>query len=310
MSLSDSSQPDCCSFLSVRRALSAGILAGFDRDCPQELGSDPGPFLRTARLDSRGRMSVRDAAELHALATTKPIIFLVHGSYVSESRAIADGLRMRDDLETAGAITDDAAVVVFDWPCELERANFIRDANDKARLSFVAAYHLARFLQGFPSESRISMIGHSHGGLIIMGVLHLLAGGTLDNGEEATVLSAAGPNLRMRAVVIASASARHWLDPGERFGMALAACEGFLCLYNPLDPVLAVHPFGRYSERRRALGRSGMSRREQERLGSLAGRYRERSIARQLGLRHTFRGTTASPVIAGWMQSYTWADSG
>jgi hypothetical protein len=53
-----------------------------------------------------------------------------------------------------------------------------------------------------------------------------------------------------------------------------------------------------------------MSRREQERLGSPAGRYRERSIAMLLGVRHTFRGTTANPVIARWIGAYSWADAG
>ena len=61
-----------------------------------------------------------------------------------------------------------------------------------------------------------------------------------------------GPSLRLRAVAIASASDRHWLDPGERFDHALAASEAVLSLYNRLDPVLVVHPFGKYSDHRQA----------------------------------------------------------
>ena len=171
----------------------------------------------------------------------------------------------------------------------------------------MAGYHLARFLQGFPPGCRISLIGHSHGGLVVLSALHLLAGATLSNGEEATVLPDAGPPLRLRAVVIASGTDRHWLDPGERLGWALAACEGVLCLYNPLDPVLVVHPFGRYSEGQRALGKSGMSDFDRERLGSLSGRYCQRSIATLLGPMHTFRGTTARPEVIQWIGAYTWA---
>jgi Alpha/beta hydrolase of unknown function (DUF900) len=255
-------------------------------------------------------MSRRDPAELQARATGRPVIFLVHGSYVTAGTATAEGLRIRDDLVAGTAVTPDAIIVEFDWPSQLVHANLLRDANDKARRAFVAAYHLARFLQGFPAGSRISLIGHSHGGLAVLAALHLLARGTLDDGEETTVLTEVGPTLRLRAVVIASASDRQWLDSGERLGRALAACEGILCLYNPLDLVLVVHPLGRYSDHRRALGKSGMSRLEQERLGSLAGRYCERSIAMLLGVRHTFRGTTANPVIARWVGAYTWSDSG
>ena len=255
-------------------------------------------------------MSRRDPAELQARATGRPVIFLVQGSYITTRTATADGLRIRDNLATVGAVTPDAIVVVFDWPSQLVYANLVRDANDKARRAYVAGYHLARYLRGFPFGSRISLIGHSHGGLVVLAALHLLAGGTLDNGREAIVLTEVNPILRLRAVLIASASDRHWLGSGERLDRALAACEGILCLYNPLDLVLIVHPLERYSEHRRALGKSGMSRIEQERLGPLAERYCERSIAMLLGVRHSFRVTTANPVIARWIGGYTWADPG
>jgi hypothetical protein len=51
-----------------------------------------------------------------------------------------------------------------------------------------------------------------------------------------------------------------------------------------------------------------MSDADQERLGSLAGRYSQQSIALQLGPRHTFRGTVANPVIVAWMRAYMWAE--
>jgi hypothetical protein len=39
----------------------------------------------------------------------------------------------------------------------------------------------------------IRLIGHSHGGLIVLSALHLLAGANLSNGEEGTALGVAGP---------------------------------------------------------------------------------------------------------------------
>ena len=109
-------------------------------------------------------------------------------------------------------------------------------------------------------------------------------------------------------MVISAGSDRDWLDPGGRLDRALSASEGILCLYNPLDPILIVHPCGRYSDQRRALGKSGMSDVEQQRLGSLARRYCQQSIALQLGRRHTFRGSTENQVIVGWMRAYMWAE--
>jgi hypothetical protein len=201
--------------------------------------------------------------------------------------AVTEGPRIRNNLAAHGALTPDAIVVTFDWPSEVAHPNVIRDGNDKARLAFVAGFHLARFLQGFPAGTRISLVGHSHGGLVALSALQLLGGGTLDTGEEATVLRDASPHLRLGAVVISAGSDRDWLDPGGRLDHALAATEGVLCLYNPLDPVLIVDPFGRYSDQQRALGKSGMSDRDQQRLGSLAGRYFQQSIACEGRGRHS-----------------------
>jgi Alpha/beta hydrolase of unknown function (DUF900) len=278
------------------------------RACPQLLGTEPGPSLQVSRFDSRGCISRCDPRELQAAANRRPVLFLIHGSYYTAPMAVTEGPRIRNNLAAHGALTPDAIVVTFDWPSEFADLNVFRDANEKARLSFVAGFHLARYLQGFPARTRISLVAHSHGGLVALSALQLLSGGALDTGEEATALREASPSLRLRAVVISAGTDRDWLDPGGRLDHALAATEGVLCLYNPLDPVLIVHPFGRYSDGRRALGKSGMSDAEQQRLGSLAGRYFQQSIAFQLGPRHTFRGTLENPVIVGWMRAFTWAE--
>ena len=174
----------------------------------------------------------------------------------------------------------------------------------------MAGYHLARLLQEFPAGSRVGLIGHSHGGLVVLSALHLLGGGTLDDDTRPYRFSGLPgeiPTLRLRAVVIASASDRQWLAPGERFDRALEGGEAVLSLYNPLDPVLVLHPFGRCSDHRRAMGQAGLRRLDEGRLGPLAARYRERNIASFIGANHTFRGTTVIPPVAGWIGSYTWA---
>lgn len=264
------------------------------RASPQILGADP--LLQAFRLDPQQRLSRRDPAELVAHATHRPLIVLVHGSYYTARAAVAEGLLIRGDL--APVMPADAIVVAFDWPSQITRPNLVKDGNEKARRSFVAGYHLARFLQGFPPGSRACLIGHSHGGTAVLAALHLLGGGVLDDGERATCLPYAAPPLRLRAVVIASAADRHWLLPGQRLDRALPASEGILSLYNRLDPVLVVHPLGRYSDHRRALGKAGTP-------WSADPRYCERAIGGLLGARHTFRGATANPIIARWIGPYT-----
>ena len=278
------------------------------RACPQVLGSDPSPFLEVRRLES-GRMAPRQPADLIAASAGRPVIVLVHGSYYNAFTAADEGARLRADLASAGAVSQDALVVAFDWPSQLLVLNVVRDANEKARRAFVAGYHLARFLQGFPEGSRVGLVGHSHGGLAVLAALQLLGGGVLEDGREATALASFGPPLRLRAVVIAATSDRHWLAPGQRFDRALAASEAVLSFYNPLDPALITHPFGRYSEHRKALGKAGMRAWAAD-LGPLADRYREINIAPLLGPRHTFRGTIVRPGIAPWLAAYLWASGG
>jgi hypothetical protein len=52
--------------------------------------------------------------------------------------AVTEGPRIRNNLADDGALAPDAIVVTFDWPSEFAHANLIRDANEKARLVFVA----------------------------------------------------------------------------------------------------------------------------------------------------------------------------
>ena len=80
------------------------------RACPQILGSDAGPSLQAFRLDAQGCMSPQDPAALQVIASGRPIIFLVHGSYYTAEMANTDGLRIGGDL-AKGAVTPDALIV-------------------------------------------------------------------------------------------------------------------------------------------------------------------------------------------------------
>ena len=47
-------------------------------------------------------------------------------------------------------------VVAFTWPSQRGHTNLVQDVNDKAPRAFVAGYHLAWFLQGFPSAAGLA----------------------------------------------------------------------------------------------------------------------------------------------------------
>jgi hypothetical protein len=70
-----------------------------------------------------------DVGELRAAENGRPIILLIHGSYYTDSMAVIEVPRIRNNLAAHGARTPDAIDVTFDWPSELADANVVRDVS-------------------------------------------------------------------------------------------------------------------------------------------------------------------------------------
>jgi hypothetical protein len=195
----------------------------------------------------------------------------------------------------------DTIVVAFDWPSQRVYRNDVRDVNEKGRRAYVAAYHLARFVQAFPGESRICMLGQSYGGRVVPSALHLLGGGALDSRDHdpAVALPAIRSDLHIRAILLAGASDHHWLDPGARLDHALHGCEAMLNLYNQRDEALRLYPYLFQSGHHHAIGKVGLSNGDFRRLGPLAARYAEHEVDALLGPEHSLLDAVANPQI-GW----------
>lgn len=278
------------------------------RDCPQEMGTDPWPRLKVRHFDDKGDLVDHDPRELLAQVVGRPVLVQVQGSLTTPDIAVG-GLFWTDSwLRRNKALPDGVVVIAFDWPSQKVYKSDSRDINEKGRRAFVAAYHLARFLQAFPPESRVCLLGQSYGGRVVPSALHLLGGGALDSMDRdpAVRLPSVRSDLHLRAVIIAGASDHDWLDPGQRLDRALVACEAFLNLFNRKDEALRLYPFLRRSNHRRALGRIGMTNRDFERLGPLAARYSEHDVHDVLGIEHTLLDAVASPLIAQRLAPYLW----
>lgn len=89
-------------------------------------------------------------------------------------------------------------------------------------------------------------------------------------------LPALRSDLLLHGVIIAGASDKNWLDPGQRLDHALMACQAFLNLYNRRDEALRLYPFLFRSGHRRALGQVGLSTEDFDNLGPLAALRRVR----------------------------------
>jgi hypothetical protein len=276
------------------------------RQCPQQMGTDPWPCLKVLHMDDRGEMVERDPAELLSQVAGRPVFVQVQGSLTTADAALGGLLWSHSWLERNGALLPGTVVIAFDWPSQRIYRSDVYDINEKGRRAFVAAYHLARFLQAFPPESRICLLGQSYGGRVVPSALHLLGGGALnsESHDPEVRLPSLRPDLHLRGVILGGASDHDWLDPGQRLDHALIGCEAFLNLYNRRDEALRLYPFLIRSGHRRALGKIGLTNRDLEALGPLAARYAEHDVHDILGSEHTLLDAVANPEIARRMAPY------
>jgi len=281
------------------------------RDCPQVMGTDPWPKLKVLHFNAKGDLEERDPSELLAQVAGRVALVQVQGSLTTPDIAVGGLMWTASWLRRNKALTGEEVVIAFDWPSQRIYRSDTKDINEKGRRAYVAAFHLARFLQAFPAGSRISLLGQSYGGRVVPSALHLLGGGSLNSQDHdpQVRVQALRPDLRVRAVIIAGASDHDWLDPGNRLDRALYGSEAFLNLFNHRDEALRLYPFLKRSGHQRALGRIGMTNRDFSQLGSLAARYSEHDVHDLLGTEHTLLDAVANPEIARRIAPYVWNDN-
>ena len=279
------------------------------RDCPQVMGSDPWPRLVVRHFNEDGDLVAADPRLLLDQAAGHPVFVQVQGSLTTPDIALGGLLWTDSWLRESRCLPADAVVIAFDWPSQRVYKSDVRDINEKGRRAFIAGYHLARFVQAFPPASRLCLLGQSYGGRVVPSALHLLGGGALDSMDRdpEVRLPAMRPDLHVRAVIIAGASDRTWLDPGRRLDRALHGCEAFLNLYNHRDESLRLYPFLVRSDHNRALGRLGLSDRDFDRLGPVAAHYAEHDVHDILGTEHTLLDAVSNPSIARRIAFYAYA---
>ena len=279
------------------------------RACEQVMGSSPWPCIAINRLDEPAGDLVRaDPSALLASMAGRPVVILIHGNGYDDTQSIMEALLVRDQLSAAGGLPEGALFVVFDWPSERTRRSLVRDLNEKARRSRIAAWHLARTLEAAPGGSMICLMGQSDGARIALTTLHLLSGDELRPflAEPGARLDSARPDLRLRCVALEAAAGHHWLDPGERLEGALTECEALLNLRNRGDYALTVYIYGSFTGPKRPLGLLGLTPRDRRRLGPLTDRVEDINHHSLSGRDHTlFTRALTYPCVARRIAAYT-----
>ncbi|MGQ0634245.1 MAG: hypothetical protein ACT4QC_06530 [Planctomycetaceae bacterium] len=232
-----------------------------------------------------------------------PVCFIVHGSYnwwrdvVNESRKINRWVRSADPAASL-------QVVFFTWPSDGNMPFlFPVDIAVLGRKSAAHSYYLARLISELPPEQPVCVLGHSHGARATVAALHLLGGGTLEDGQTLAPGSTAPQHLR--AVLIAAAIDRDWLNPGQRYGQALFPPERVLLLRNSRDATLAIYPL-RKGWGGQALGRNGLTTQDRLAMNGLHAKVTDLDAAQFAGPNHSFADYHEHPELAAAALPYVY----
>jgi hypothetical protein len=237
-----------------------------------------------------------------SLSPGVPVCIVVHGSFTNWKGLCDDCVPLLRWIRSA-APQRPLHVLFYTWPSQggITYAPHIDVGILGTRASFNGVY-LAELVARIPPGHPVCLIGHSHGSRMVAAALHVLGGGEVDN---ARLTWPAPPDLRVRGVLIAGALDHHWLDPGQRFEMALCRTECLLVLRNDHDIVLTFYPL-RKPFSKRALGERGLSHRDVCRLGPLSSKVAVLDVTRLVQTGHMLQHYYVCPQIAGAISPYVY----
>lgn len=271
-----------------------------DELAPLETSDDCLQFF--TRREGDPTLTPRSKAEfLASLRPEVPVSIFVHGSYVSTDSVRAESEGTYRWLKNAQPSAP-GMMVFYTWPSDVGLSWVMPvDLNVLGVRSENYSIHLGRLISRFPAEQPVMLVGHSHGGRLSAATMHLLAGGEVTGdrlGQQDLALQR-----RMRLVLAAAAVDRHWLNPGERFGMALLLPERVLNLHNSNDYAMNIYPlhkpFGN-----QALGGRGPSEWDALQLGAWRGKIVDFNVAPLVGFGHTWPNYIHQPLLAQTVAPY------
>jgi len=256
-------------------------------------------------VDERCQLHLWNRAALHQwLQPGAPICIVVHGSFV-ESNDLLDGDPPMFQWIRGAAPELPLNVIFYSWPSDapITMVPHADIAILGRRASFNALY-LADLISQLPPGHPVCLVGHSHGARMVAATLHLLAGGEV---QGHCLWYTPANNPRIRTVLLAAALDHHWLVPGQRFGRALYRSEAVINVRNDHDIVLNAYPFRRLFSHR-ALGESGVTRRDRFALGEVNGRLTEMDVTHLIGTGHLWYNYHRRPEIACALRPYFYFD--
>ncbi len=203
----------------------------------------PNGTLRYFAADSQNRLTVLpEPTFLASLNYDVPVCVVIHGDLTSfdELRRAAPPIVkwIRE-----GAKNQPVQIVFYTWPSDDTNTPIPQlDISARGERAEFNGCYLAMLISQFPAQTRVSFFGHSFGARITGATLHLMGGGAIPGCQFR--LNPEAPR-SYRAVFIAAAMDRDWLNPGRRYGRALCVTEWLLNIKNGADIVINLYPMRR-----------------------------------------------------------------
>ncbi len=263
---------------------------------PQEAGACPQHIrFQCYHQPVNGRMQKSSLPLMQqSLDPYAPTCVFVHGSFVDMESALNDASHTYRWLRQ-GTNCRSMNIIFFVWPSSDAQTILLPTMVIENGLK--AAHNgtfLAYLLDCLPATSPVSLVGHSHGTRVIAAGLHFRAGGEI----QGRVMNNRGRNPRRIRVVFAAAAINNtWLNPDNRYGLALSQTEALLNLINNRDAALTLYPLVSPTYGR-SFAKSNVVIFNRQNLGPHGAKVHDMNVAPLVGARHIWEAYYSQPQLA------------
>ncbi len=235
------------------------------RQCPQSPRTqNPACDFRYDYHGPDGRFHAISGDEMfQMLPRSAPVLILVHGSFVDFEEE-PELLQTCEWIRSA-APDQPLLVLCYRWPSDIGWKAILGSIAvcQLAHRAEFNGFYLSQLINRVPPGNSVSLLGHSHGCRMIAAALHLLSGGRV----KGKSLPPCDWSERCLRVTFFSAAMDHdWLNPGERYDLAINRMCWLQNHRHTCDWALLTYP-GRYPGSACALGKTGFTRKDLKRLG-------------------------------------------
>jgi hypothetical protein len=232
--------------------------------CVQKCNNLDDGFTRISikHWDPSCRRWVRETYESFlAQEATMPSLIFAHGNTLKDKGAMKQCWLLYGKMRCCPG---KKRLVFWSWPAQIAikrplitpRKLIMANLRIKYVYSEYQGYYMAKFVKGMSMTQRVTVGGHSYGGIIASAAAHYLGGGDLRGLTLAGGVAELHPNLRVAN--ISGAFDNDALIPGCRFGQAFVAAEKVLVTRNCRDKTLDNWPKVSFRGRK-ALGVTGVN---------------------------------------------------